>query len=400
MTSPAVVLSDLELLARLVSYDSTSHHSNLPIADAICDYLDRPGIRIQRNPNADGDKTNLIVQVGPEIPTDRSGLSLSGHMDVVPATEPEWTSDPFELVDRGEHVVARGACDMKGFVALAVNAAVRWSQRRDDLRAPLALLLTFDEEVGTLGAHHFVDTWPLDRHPLPRRAVIGEPTSLRAVRLHKGHARGQLILRGTPAHSGYPHLGHSAIEPMGRAIVALSRLGEDLRAERHDASKYFPEVPFVALNLARIDGGAAINIVPDLCRLDVGFRVLPGIETDAIHARLRETVAEVLDGEDWAYQPGDESPPMNLPEDHDLHRAVCALHGQTETVSASYATDAGWFQTGGFDCVLYGPGDIGVAHKPNESLPKTELEQCSHDLDRLIETFCVEEADTKGRPAS
>lgn len=390
MSSPSPPpLSDLDLLARLVAFDSTSHHSNLPIADAICEYLDRPGIRIERNPNAGGDKTNLVVEVGPETPADRSGLMLSGHMDVVPATEPEWQSDPFELVDQGDRVVARGACDMKGFVALAVNAAARWSERSDEMRAPLALVITFDEEIGTLGAHHFVDTWPLDDHPLPRRSVIGEPTSLQAVRLHKGHARGHLVLRGTPAHSGYPHLGRSAIEPMGRAIVALSQLGEELRGELHEASEFFPEVPFVALNLARLDGGSAINIVPDHCRLDIGFRVLPGLDADDVHARIRKTLQSVLEGEDWRYQAGDQSPPMSLPADHDLHRAVCALNDQAETVSASYATDAGWFQTGGFDCVLYGPGDIGVAHKPNEWVPKAELEQCAADLDRLVDTFCV-----------
>lgn len=391
-SSSRAALSDLDLLARLVAFDSTSHNSNLPIADAICEYLDRPGIRIERNPNADGDKTNLVVEVGPETPDDRSGLMLSGHMDVVPATEPEWQSDPFELVDRGDRVVARGACDMKGFVALAVNAAARWSERSDELRAPLALVITFDEEIGTLGAHHFVDTWPLDDRPLPRRSVIGEPTSLRAVRLHKGHARGNLVLRGTPAHSGYPHLGHSAIEPMGRAIVALSQLGEELRGERHKASEFFPEVPFVALNLARLDGGSAINIVPDHCRLDIGFRVLPGLDADDVHARVRAALEPVLGDEDWEYRAGDQSPPMSLPDDHDLHRTVCALNDQAETVSASYATDAGWFQTGGFDCVLYGPGDIGVAHKPNEWVPKAELQQCTADLDRLVDTFCVSDA--------
>ena len=384
-------LSDLDLLARLVAFDSTSHNSNLPIADAICDVLDHPGIRVERNLNAAGDKTNLIVEVGPETPTDRSGLMLSGHMDVVPATEPEWQSDPFELVDQGDRVVARGACDMKGFVALAVNAAVRWSPRADQMRAPLALVITFDEEIGTLGAHHFVDTWPLDERPLPRRSIIGEPTSLQAVRLHKGHARGSVVLRGTPAHSGYPHLGHSAIEPMGRAIVALSRLGETLRGERYDASKHFPEVPFVALNLARLEGGSAINIVPDHCRLDIGFRALPGLDADDIHARIRTALEPVLVEEDWEYWAGDQSPPMSLPDDHDLHRTVCALNGQADTVSASYATDAGWFQTGGFDCVLYGPGDIGVAHKPNEWVPKAELEQCAADLDRLIDIYCVSE---------
>ena len=144
-------LSDVELLARLVAFDSTSHNSNLPVADFISDYLDRPGVRIERNPSPDGDKANLIVTVGPEVDdATRDGLALSGHMDVVPAEEPEWRTDPFVLTESDGAYYGRGSSDMKGFVALAVNAAARASG--SNLRRPLSLILTYDEEVGTLGA--------------------------------------------------------------------------------------------------------------------------------------------------------------------------------------------------------------------------------------------------------
>lgn len=386
-TAERARLSDEALLARLVGFDSTSAHSNLPIADFIADYLDLPGIRTTRNPSPDGTKTNLVVEVGPATDPDRrDGLVLSGHMDVVPATEPDWQSDPFELLALDDRLVGRGACDMKGFVALAINTAARL--RPDALAAPLALVITYDEEVGTLGAHQFAHTWP-DDHPLPRRAIIGEPTSLRAVRLHKGHARGVVEIGGTPAHSGYPHLGHSAIEPLGRAIVALGELGRELREERPEQSEHFPEVPFVALNLAIVEGGSAINIVPERARLEIGYRILPGMDSAQIDERVRRCLARALDGEDWRYEPGSTSPPMLLDEEHDLHQAVCRLAGQEETVSASYATDAGWFDRVGFDCLLYGPGDIGVAHKPNEWLPRAELERCARDLETLVDHYCT-----------
>lgn len=384
------LLSDAELLSRLIAFDSTSRYSNVPIADFICDYLDRPGIRIERNFDATGDKVNLVVTVGPPTGPSRQGLMLSGHMDVVPAEEPEWQSDPFEMVRKDDTFVGRGTCDMKGFVALAINAAARADGPR--LKAPLALVLTFDEELGTIGARHFMETWPHGDKPLPRRGIIGEPTSLQVVRMHKGHAKSTLTVKGTPAHSGYPHLGHNAIEASARAIVALSDLRRRLEQETGENSPFFGEVPFVALNVATVHGGSAINIVPDSCVVELGYRILPGMKEEDFAARIRRTLDTALDGEEWSLVPLNHSPPMLLGDDHDLYRQVCALRRQTETVSASYATDAGWLQESGFDCLLYGPGNIAVAHKPNEWVPIAELEQCARDLETLVQRYCMDDA--------
>ncbi len=383
-----LILSDADLLARLVSFDTTSHNSNLPIADFICDYLDRPGVRIERNFSPDGDKTNLIVTVGPE--TDggtRDGLMLSGHMDVVPALEPDWHTDPFDLTETDSAYVGRGACDMKGFVALAINQAARVHAMR--LRHPLALVLTYDEELGTLGARHFVSTWP-EEQVLPRRSIIGEPTSLEVVRMHKGHATVRLIFRGLSAHSGYPHLGRNAIEPAAQAVGGVADLRRALEREAHPQGEYFPEVPFVALNVAQIMGGAAVNIVPDQCIIDIGIRVLPGMTAGPIAERLRLAIAAAVGNHEFELGDIEESPPMLLDEANDLYTALCQRLGQNGTVSASYATDAGWFQTAGFECLLWGPGTIEVAHKPNESIPKNELARASELLTGFVDQFCVE----------
>lgn len=388
----SAILSDLELLERLVAFDSTSHRSNMPIVDFLRDYLDRPGIRLTLQPAPPEEpeaKANLIVELGPE--TDavrRDGLMLSGHVDVVPALEPEWRSNPFELKIEEDRCIGRGACDMKGFVALAVNTLVRRQAQGGALRAPLALVITYDEEVGTIGARHFVDHWD-PAHALPRRAIIGEPTSLEVVRLHKGHTKMHIQVNGVPAHSGYPHLGHCAIEPMGRAIAALAALRNQLKSERAASSDFFPEVPYVALNLGRIWGGKADNIVPDRCELMIGFRILPGMDSAPIEERVRLALETALEGESWQLTRKNLSPPMSLPEDDDLYRHLCRIAGQDKTISASYATDAGWFQKGGFTCLLWGPGDIGVAHKPNEWLPLAELESASRELAGLVETYCA-----------
>ena len=386
-TSNRSSLSDVELLGRLVAFDSTSQYSNLPIAEFLCDYLDRPGIRIERNPSSAGDKVNLVVTVGPEVdPGSRSGLVLSGHMDVVPAAEPEWRSDPFELTETATAYVGRGACDMKGFVALAVHLAASVEPQR--LRHPLVLILTYDEELGCVGAHRFVETWPRER-PLPRHAIIGEPTSLRAVRMHKGHAKLRVTVNGRSAHSGYPHLGHNAIEPAGRVINALARLRQSLEGEPCPHREHFPEVPYVSLNVARVAGGTAINIVPDRCVVDFAFRVLPGMETAPITERVRAAVEAALEGEDFVFEVINESPPLLLDEGSEIYREVCGLVGQRRTLSASYTTDAGWLTTAGLECLLFGPGDIEVAHRPNESLPKDEFRRAAELLRELVDRFCV-----------
>ncbi|HTQ81209.1 MAG TPA: M20/M25/M40 family metallo-hydrolase, partial [Thermoanaerobaculia bacterium] len=212
------LLSDSELLRRLVSFDSTSCNSNLPIAEFLAEYLDRPGARLARNPSPDGGKTNLLAWLGPEpapAGKDRPGLVLSGHMDVVPAEEAGWQSDPFQLVDGGDRWFGRGTADMKGFIALSANLFAELAESPQALTAPLVLIFTYDEEVGTLGAKQLHDTYPVGRS-LPASAIIGEPTSLRAVRLHKGHLKLRITLKGVSAHSGYPHLGVNAIEPAAR----------------------------------------------------------------------------------------------------------------------------------------------------------------------------------------
>ena len=378
------MLDDRALLSRLVGFDTTSRESNLPLADFLADYLDRPGVRVARNPSADGAKTNLVVAVGPET-DDREGLVLSGHMDVVPAEESDWRSDPFTLTESGDRYVGRGTADMKGFLALAVNRLA--AADASSLRRPLALLFTYDEEVGTLGARRFTETFaPIAR--LPRHVVIGEPTALRVVRAHKGMVRLRLEFTGRAAHSGYPHLGRSAIEPAARAIVALSVLRRELEAERPPNGDVFPKVPFVALNVGTVAGGSAANVIPDRCEVHLGIRVLPGMTVDDVAVRVHAAVAGAVD-EPFALEPVSESPAMLLDPDAPIHRSLCEAVGQRGSHSVMFASDAGWLQRAGFESVLFGPGSIEVAHQSNEFLPVAEFRRAGDVLDGLIHRSCV-----------
>ena len=379
-------LSDLELLSRLVAFDTTSHKSNREAAGFIASLLDRPGVRVTENPSADGEKVNLVVEVGPQDDGSRRGLALSAHMDVVPAGE-GWSHDPFALTDGGDRWFGRGTADMKGFLALAVGAAAR--EEAAGLSAPLVLLLSYDEELGCLGAKRLAETWPADR-ALPASCIVGEPTSLKAVRLHKGHFKMRVTLYGVSAHSGYPHLGRNAIEPLGPVIAALSELRRELESERPRHAGHFPETPFVALNVARVWGGTAVNVVPDLATVELGFRLLPEMEPGPIVRRVEEAVARAAAGERYEIEALGGAPPMFLPEDAPIYRALCERIGQMQTRSASYGTDAGWLQKLGLGCVVFGPGTIEVAHKPDEWLPKAEFEAASNHLQALIHRFCRE----------
>lgn len=367
-------------MTRLVAFDSTSARGNRAIADDVASLLDGAGITVERFATEDGERVTLLGRLGPEPDESGAGLVLCGHLDCVPATEPEWTSDPFTLTERGDTLVARGSCDMKGFDAIAIGAMLDRAASPPD--APLWILLTDDEEVGSLGAKRLVETWPAGR-PWPKSVLIGEPTSMRAIRLHKGHLKLRVTTRGRAAHSGSPHLGANAIAPMIPIAAALESLRAELVEERVESSPSFSKVPFVALNIARIDGGVAANVIPETCTLDVGVRPLPGQDVGALQERLEATIRGAAVGDVEIVTTGD-NPPLATSAEAPL---VQALDGTDD--GASFSSDGGWLARGfDLDCVLCGPGSIEVAHRPNEFVPIAELEASESMVGSLIDRFC------------
>jgi len=377
-------MDDVALLSRLVAFDTTSHRSNLPLLDFVSEYAEGRGGRVERYPSPDGTKANLVVRFGPDAAPDRGGLTLSGHVDVVPADVGEWRSDPFTLTDGGDRLFARGACDMKGFDALALNVAAGAA----DLKAPLVVVLTYDEELGTLGARDFVQNHADAAASLPRAAIVGEPTEMRVVSMHRGHGRCRVIAHGVAAHSGYPHLGRSAIDAMARVLVALRGLRQRWERAGGPNAEFYPEAPYPPLNVGTIRGGTAINIVPDLCVIEIGVRPLPGMVFKELLAQIREAVANAAGGDHFLVEELNDSPSMLLDEDAPIHRFLCELARQEERVAVSYSTDGGWLSRAGLDCAVFGPGSISVAHKPNEFVPKADLVRAREVLERAVERFC------------
>lgn len=332
------------------------------------------GVRVERFDCA-GLQENLVLAAGPEC-TASEGLLLSGHIDCVPATEPEWTSDPFVLDVQDNRLVGRGACDMKGFVSIALNLIRRHGAAKD-LASPLMLVLSCNEEIGTVGAGQFIKQW--GERAIPRRCLVGEPTSLRPIRGHKGHTSYTIRLAGVGGHSGFPHEGVNAIELAMPVLQALAVLREQLAAERSEWSDLFPEVPFPVLSIAQITGGSAINVIPEACTIRVGVRPLPGQPPDAFSERLRAALPQ---GADLELTNG--TPSFGAAIDDPFLEEVQGLGEGKWNLGANFGTDAGRLVQLGCTPVIFGPGDIAVAHKPNEWMPRDEFERAPRLIEQLI----------------
>ena len=373
---------DIRLLAELVAIDTTSSKTNAPAIDLAMSRLQVPGVELIRMPVHDG-KENLVAIVG-RLDGSGAGLVLAGHLDCVPPGT-GWTGDAFTLDERDGRLYARGACDMKGFDAMAINLVREAAERT--LEHPLVLILTCDEEVGGHGAKALAESWPSDRR-LPIATVIGEPTSMQVVRMHKGFLKMQLVIEGENGHTGNPTVGRNAISPMGRALIVLEELRAELLEHRTQTSDAFGSLGSPVLSVVRIQGGEAWNMTPDRCQLHIGLRLLPDQDRDAWIERVRVQLAAVLEGERWSFELINETPSLLTSASSRLHESACRLAGQDVEYGVSYGTDGAWLQQLGLECVIVGPGDIGVAHQPDEFMPREEYAQGRIFMESLIKEFC------------
>jgi acetylornithine deacetylase len=375
----------LEILERLIAFDTTSRGSNLALIEWVEAYLDGHGVAHRRVPNAEGTKSNLIATLGPAI---EGGVVLSGHTDVVPVDGQAWNSDPFQLTLRDGRYYGRGTCDMKGFLALALAAAPELSAGR--AKAPVHLAFSYDEEIGCLGAPAMIDVIAREL-PRPALVVVGEPTDMVAVNGHKGIATFVVTVRGREAHSSQTQRGVSAIMEAVPLMAALARLAERLEAEADPASPFTPKG--ATLTIGVIHGGTAGNILARECQFLFDLRCPPGLDPMQL---LQPFYAEVeaLDRTLQARAPeaGAEihrrslTPPLS-PEPNGVAEAFARrLAGDNGPARAvAFAAEAGQFQQAGFSTVICGPGSIDQAHQPDEFVERSQLERGANFMRRLIE---------------
>lgn len=375
----------LELLDRLVAFDTVSVRSNLALVEYVRELLGNHGIDSRLTFHADGNKANLLATIGPAV---AGGVVLSGHTDVVPVDGQPWSSDPFRCTVRGGRIHGRGTADMKGFIACVLALLPEMAGRA--LTVPIHLAFSYDEEIGCLGMPALLDDLAASL-PLPSVAVVGEPTRLAVADRHKGNYGFATLVTGRDGHSSGTHRGVNAIAAAAELIACLQRIGGEFRDSGPFDDSFDP--PYTTINIGMIEGGTAINIIPRHCAFRWEIRPLPSDDPQAIVDRLDRFAQEellprlrrVAPEADVATHPtvgvaGLEADPASA-----AATLLRRLTGANTTIGVAFTTEAGLFQRAGIPAVVCGPGSIEQAHQPDEFVEIGQLEACLALLRKVID---------------
>lgn len=377
--------TSLDLLERLVAFPTVSRDSNLALIGFIRDYLAGHGVASELFLNAEGTKANLFATLGS---SDRGGVVLSGHTDVVPVDGQAWTRDPFRLSESEGRLYGRGTADMKGFIASVLAAVPAFLAQ--PLRLPVHLAFSYDEEVGCLGVRSLLDALA-QRPNRPRLCLIGEPTELRPVLGHKGKLAMRCQVHGAACHSAYAPQGVNAIEYAARLIGHLGEIGEELARPEHHDPRFDP--PYSTVQTGLIEGGRALNIVPAECRFDFEVRALPGFDAQQVATRLDLYAQAELVPRMQAVQPGTgirfeplgSYPGLATDAASEAAELVALISGSRDFGTVAFGTEGGLFHEAGIPTVVCGPGSMDQGHKPDEFVTLAQLEACDAMLLRLAE---------------
>ena len=369
-----------EILLDLVAIPSVSTMSNQPVIDYVLPYLDRSRWAVELHNYFDPSgnlKTNLVA-VSQSVAGAPAELAFVCHTDTVPF-EPDWQAAVHPVIQDGR-LYGRGSCDVKGFLACVLATLPQCDL--EHLRKPLALVLTADEEVGCVGAKHLAAKGAVHS----RRMIIGEPTGLRPVRAGKGYALAEITVKGKEAHSAFPAHGHSAIVDAARVVLRL----EQVAAKLSEFTNPTFDPPFTSMNAGLIQGGTAKNIVPGECRITVEWRPVPGQNpmraAELIEEQLRQ-LAQTIPGFDARLEVKRMDPPFEPAPTSDLATLLESLSGRP-SATVSFGTEAAHFRNACPEIIVFGPGDMTVAHKAGEFVPVAELGECVAYLRAVIAHFC------------
>jgi acetylornithine deacetylase len=382
-------LSPFDIMCHLVAFPTVSKDSNLPLIDWVETYLKSHHITAHRCYNGEKDKAALFAHVGPET---AGGVVLSGHSDVVPVAGQLWEQDPWTVLKKDNRYYGRGTCDMKGFVALAIWALVE--ARYADLQKPLQLALSYDEEVGCLGAPSMIEAMRASL-PFAERVIVGEPSMMQTVTGHKGGIGFETHVSGFEVHSSLIDQGVSAIMSGAKLIDWANDVNSENRAKSASEIALMFDPPYTTAHVGMISGGTAHNITAKDCWFSMDFRVVAD-EQEADWTAKYKAAARALEAEMQATRPEAAISlkqrfyvPALRPEPTALAETLARqLTGDNETHVVSYGTEAGQFQQAGYSAVICGPGDIAQAHQPNEYIEIAQFDkghQFMRDLLNMLE---------------
>lgn len=376
----------LPILERLVAFDTTSPNSNLELIAYIENYLAQSAIGFRRIPDPSLPKASLWVTIGPQ---DRPGYVLSSHTDTVPVTGQTWTSDPYRLRRDAGRLYARGAVDMKGFLAVCLALAPHMAGA--NLATPIHLAISYDEEVGCTGVKPMLEE--IQRLPVrPRGCFVGEPTAMGVVIGHKSKHSKRAVVRGKSCHSALNSEGVNAVEAAAELIVIIKRKAAEFAADGARDAEHV--VPYTTGLTTIVHGGIANNIVPDICEVEFEFRGIaaddPRAICEAVAAQARATIEPWMQARDPStgidFREVLDYPALETPRDAEIVRLGCNLSGTNQTSKVSFGTEAGLFDAmAGIPSIVIGPGSIAQAHKPDEWIAEDQLLAAARFVRRLID---------------
>jgi len=377
--------STAEILDRLIAFDTVSRNPNIALMEYVRATLSEAGIASTLIPNEEGTKANLLATIGP---ADRGGVMLSGHTDVVPVEGQNWTKPPFRLTEEGGRYYGRGTADMKGFVACALAAGLRAAKR--DLKTPLHLAFSYDEEIGCQGVRSMIDLLR-DAPVRPAMCIVGEPTSLTVATGHKGKIALKARCIGREGHSALAPLAMNALH-LGADLIHELRAVQALLLE-DGAQDGDYDVPYTTVHAARMAGGVALNIVPNLCEVDFEIRNVaeddPQTILADIRARANRIAARVSDHAPEAAIEITETfsyPGLNTPGAAEVVGFVKSLTGGNATCKVAFGTEGGLFsQELDVPTVVCGPGSMMQGHKPDEFVEVSQISRCDEMLETLLD---------------
>lgn len=379
-------MNSVEWLTKLISFDTTSHRSNLQMIDFIKCWFEHLKIDVKLSYDASGKKANLFATLPGRGRSLNGGLVLSGHTDVVPVEGQKWDTDPFCAAVIDGRVYGRGACDMKGFIAVALSMVPEFQQM--NLELPLHFAFSFDEEVGCLGVPLLIaDFQKLGIQP--GSCIVGEPTEMVPIVGHKGINCYRCCVHGHAAHSSLTPKGCNAIEHAAKFICWLRNFADELKVE--GIQDPFYDIPFTSLSCNKIFGGNAVNVIPSLLEFLFEFRNLPEVNPEQLYGRISTYIHEQLlpemrkESKDASVEIALLSgvPAFQASEEALITQAARQATQETEIRKVSYATEAGLFQQSGIPTIVCGPGSIMEAHKPNEFVTLEQLAKCENFLRKI-----------------
>ena len=373
-----------DIFEQLMRHDTVSARPNMQLMHWIKARLEDAGIAVTLIPDAEGQKANLYATVGPE---GQGGVMLSGHTDVVPVEGQAWTKPPFALTEEDGRYYGRGAADMKGFCALAIDAMLKAAKR--PLKVPLHLALSYDEEIGCMGVRSLVAM--LEKAPVkPRFCIVGEPTNMQVATGHKGKIALRATCIGREGHSALAPLALNALHLAADFMGEVRALQAQVAAEGPFDGDY--DVAYSTIHVGKMQGGVQVNIVPNTATLDFEIRSLAEHDPETLILSLRAAAdritaplktafpeAEIRVERLWDY------PGLGTPSDAQVVNFVKSLTGANGTIKVAFGTEGGLFsQRLGIPTVICGPGSMAQGHKPDEFVTVEQMTRCEAMLEALL----------------